>query len=66
MKIGIIGGLTGNGHVSVLNTLRDEFELQNVQVECYPDFYEKILLSNKILSDYYNFLLSNSIALCNK
>ena len=66
MKIGIIGAMTGNGHISVLKALEKEFKDRDIEVDCYPDFYEKLMLSNKILSDFYNFLLSNSIDLCNK
>lgn len=65
MKIAIIGSQTGNGHISVLEALRSEFDKRDNIVDCYPTFYEKLMLSNKILSDFYNFLLANSISLCN-
>ena len=66
MKAAIIGAMTGNGHVSVMNTLKKEFDNRHISIDCYPDFYESLQLSNKILSDFYNFLIANSIPLCNK
>lgn len=66
MKIAIVGAMTGNGHISVMNTLKSEFNNRQIIVDCYPDFYENLQLSNKILSDFYNFLMANSISLCNK
>lgn len=66
MSIAILAAQTGYGHNSVMNTLKDCFNDNKVVVDCYPSFYEDLLLSNKILSDFYNYLLSNSIELCNK
>lgn len=67
MSILILAAQTGHGHVSVMNTLKETFEEQGYHdCICIPDFYESILPVNKILSDYYNFLLRSSISLCDK
>lgn len=66
MKYAILAAQTGNGHISVMKTLANELLRRKVKVECFPDFYESIFYSNKVLSDFYNFLLANSIKLCNK
>lgn len=67
MKIGILAANTGNGHISVMNALRKEFNCQGVKdVKCFPLFYEDMMISNKILSRFYNFLMINSPALCEK
>lgn len=67
MKVGIIAAKTGNGHISVMNALKEEFERQGEKdIYCFPSFYEDMMVSNKILSDFYNFLMVNSVALCEK
>lgn len=67
MSIAIISAQTGNGHFSVMETLAKEFKQQGASmVDCYPTFYEDMMVSNKILSNFYNFLMVNSIALCNQ
>ena len=63
MSIGILAAQTGRGHVSVMKTLYKEFINCGVyDVKCFPSFYEDMMISNKILSDFYNFLMINSIA----
>ncbi|GMQ59563.1 hypothetical protein AN1V17_39600 [Vallitalea sediminicola] len=50
-----------------MNTLHEAFENKLYKdCICVSDFYESILPSNKILSDFYNFLLSSSTKLCNQ
>ncbi|MBU5317325.1 hypothetical protein KQI30_13800 [Clostridium bornimense] len=67
MSIGILATQTGNGHISVMNSLKCEFEKQGYnEIECFPTFYEDLMVSNKILSNFYNFLMVNSIPLCEK
>ncbi len=67
MSIAIFGSLTGNGHLSVLNSLKESFEIKGYKdILYFPSFYEDISISTKVLSDFYNFLLSNSIKLCNQ
>lgn len=67
MSIGILAAQTGRGHVSVMKTLYQEFINCDVNdVKCFPSFYEDMMVSNKILSDFYNFLMINSTALCRK
>lgn len=67
MKIGILAAETGRGHISVMNTLKKVFYNQGIEdVKCFPSFYEDMMLSNKILSKFYNFLMVNSPALCEK
>lgn len=66
MSYAIISSQTGKGHNSVMQTLLSEFKIHGISdVVCYPTFYEDMMISNKILSDFYNFLMSNSIELCN-
>ena len=67
MSIGILAAQTGRGHVSVMKTLYKEFINCGVyDVKCFPSFYEDMMISNKILSDFYNFLMINSTSLCRK
>ena len=67
MSIAILAAKTGNGHISVMNSLENEFKMQGYNdVICFPDFYEKMQVSNRILSDFYNFLVRNSPKLCNQ
>lgn len=69
MTIAILSAKTGNGHNSVMNSLKKELINQGCtenEILCFPSFYEDMMLSNKILSGFYNFLMINSIALCNK
>lgn len=67
MKIGILAAQTGNGHISVMTALKEEFvKYPNIEVNCFPSFYEDMIPGNKILSDFYNFLMINDINVCNK
>lgn len=67
MKIAIISAQTGNGHNSVMYTLKNMFCKHGYKdIDVYPDFYEQLMISNRILSNYYNFLMTNSTELCNK
>lgn len=67
MSIVIVSAKTGRGHISVMNTLAECFADKGYKdCKCIPDFYESILPSNRILSDFYNFLLTSSTALCEK
>lgn len=65
MSISIISASTGNGHNAVMNTLAEAFK-KEYAVKCYPSFYEDLLPSNRILSNFYNLLQKASIALCKK
>lgn len=50
-----------------MNTLHEAFEDNSYKdCICISDFYESILPVNKILSDFYNFLLGSSTMLCDK
>ena len=67
MKIAILAANTGNGHISVMKALEKEFnQYESLQVSCFPNFYEDMMISNKILSKFYNFLMVNSTELCEK
>lgn len=67
MSIAIISTKTGNGHNSVMNTISTELQRQEfTEVSLFPTFYEDLMMSNKILSDFYNFLMITSTELCNK
>ncbi len=66
MSIAILSTVTGNGHNSVMYSLADKFRELQYEVDCYPTFYEELMTSNKILSGFYNFLMTNSIQLCCK
>ncbi|MCX8130474.1 MAG: CDP-glycerol glycerophosphotransferase family protein [Clostridia bacterium] len=67
MSVAIISTKTGNGHNSVMNTLADEFKNQGYDdVAVFPTFYEDLMVSNKIMSDFYNFLMITSTELCGK
>ena len=66
MSIGILAAQTGRGHVSVMKTLYKEFINCGVyDVKCFPSFYEDMMISNKILSDFYN-IDSGTILVDNK
>ena len=65
MSIAILSAKTGNGHISVMKTIEEEFRKQNYyDIYTFPSFYENILFSNKIMSSFYNYLLASSIKLC--
>lgn len=66
MKIGIISAKTGNGHISVANALKSRFDKKGIRAEVFNSFYEDLMVSNKIISDYYNFLMVTSTELCCK
>lgn len=66
MKIGIISARTGQGHISVANALKREFLRKGIHAVCFESFYEDLMFSNKIISDYYNFLMTTSTELCCK
>lgn len=66
MKVGILSARTGNGHISVANALKGSFEKRSIHVEVFESFYEDLMISNKIISDYYNFLMMTSTPLCYK
>ncbi|MBY9080760.1 hypothetical protein KIH86_13525 [Paenibacillus sp. HN-1] len=67
MSILILSAETGRGHVSVMRALAEQFEESGyTDCICIPDFYESMLPSNKILSDFYNYLLASSTSLCEK
>lgn len=67
MSIAIISAQTGHGHASVMNALKEEFYSRGVSdINIYPSFYEDMMLCNKILSNFYNYLMMNCISLCNK
>lgn len=62
----LLGAHTGKGHITLLNTFLEAFEEYNIKTLKIDDFYEKCAVSNKILSDFYNFLLQTSIPLGKK
>jgi len=65
MSIAILSAKTGNGHISVMKTIEEEFKKQNYyDIYTYPSFYENISFNNKIMSSFYNYLLASSIKLC--
>ncbi len=66
MSIAILSTVTGNGHNSVMKSLASKFKELDYEVETFPTFYEDLMISNKILSDFYNFLMINSTQLCCK
>lgn len=68
MSVAILSAKTGNGHNAVMNTIAEVFFMRNYkEIFIYPSFYEDNLISNKILSDFYNFLIATSnIELCEK
>lgn len=66
MKIAIISAKTGNGHNMVMHSLEQCLKQFGYEVSIFPTFYEDLMPSNKIMSDFYNFLTINSIELCCK
>lgn len=66
VKVGILAAKTGHGHISVAKALQSAFERQSIEAEVFLSFYEDLMLSNKIISDYYNFLMMTSPQLCYK
>lgn len=66
LKVGILSAQTGNGHISVANAIQREFANRNIHAESFNSFYEDLMISNKIISDYYNFLMITSTELCCK
>lgn len=66
MKVGILAAKTGHGHISVGKALKSAFEKRSIEVELFSSFYEDLMYSNKIISNYYNFLMMTSPQLCYK
>lgn len=67
MSIAILSTSAGRGHISVMNALATEFyERQFNDVSTFPTFYEDLLVSNKIFSEFYNYLMVSSPQLCSK
>lgn len=67
MSIAIISAQTGNGHNAVMSTLEEGFNNKDYHdVSVYPSFYEDLSISHKVLSDFYNFLLTASTEMCAK
>lgn len=67
MAIAIVSANTGNGHRAVMNALIEGFITKGYDnLIIHDSFYEQCLISNKILSDFYNFLISVSIPLGEK
>lgn len=64
MKVIILSAKTGNGHNTVMNAIYNQLKKYNIEVEKFDDFYEKLLPSNKILSDFYNLLQATSFEMC--
>lgn len=61
--IKLLGAKTGQGHVSILKAVQEEFENKGIHTLCYPSFYEDAAISNAILSDFNNMLSMKSIEL---
>ena len=68
MSIAILSANTGSKHVSVMKTIEEEFKRQNFHDICtYPSFYEDVHYSNKLLSNFYNYVITLSqMELCAK
>ncbi|WP_025680280.1 MGDG synthase family glycosyltransferase [Paenibacillus massiliensis] len=66
MNVGIVSAATGNGHISVARAIGNRLMEKGAQVSIRERFYEELMLSNKVMSDYYNFLLQSSTELCCK
>jgi UDP-N-acetylglucosamine:LPS N-acetylglucosamine transferase len=67
VSIAIISAQTGNGHNAVMSTLEEGFKNKGYHdVSVYPSFYEDLSISHKVLSDFYNFLLTASTEMCAK
>ncbi|KWX81159.1 hypothetical protein AMQ84_00775 [Paenibacillus riograndensis] len=64
MKVAILAANTGQGHISVMNSICSYLENNNIYVECFGDFYEQLMPSNKVLSDFYNLLQITSLETC--
>ncbi len=63
-KVGILAAGTGNGHISVARALQHSLAKHSVDAQVFESFYEDLMVSNKIISDYYNFLMAASPSLC--
>lgn len=66
MNVGILAAATGNGHISVARAIEERLIEKGARVFTYERFYEELMPSNKIMSDYYNFLMQSSTELCCK
>ena len=65
MSISILSAATGNGHKSVAQALADEFSSRCAgSVQIAWDFYESLIPSNRMMSDFYNLLQRRSKPLC--
>lgn len=66
MDILILSACTGNGHNSVMNSIYSYLDKDKNNVMLFPNFYEDLMPSNKIMSDFYNLLQVSSIEMCKK
>ncbi|NOU63254.1 hypothetical protein GC096_04245 [Paenibacillus sp. LMG 31461] len=66
MNVGILSAATGNGHISVAKAIMSKLEEKGAIVFLRENFFEELMFSNKIMSNYYNFLLQSSTELCSK
>ncbi|KTD86647.1 hypothetical protein UQ64_14415 [Paenibacillus etheri] len=64
MKVVILAANTGRGHISVMNSINSFLENKACDVKLFPHFYERLMPSNKVLSDFYNLLQMTSSELC--
>jgi UDP-N-acetylglucosamine:LPS N-acetylglucosamine transferase len=67
MSIAIVSAQTGNGHNAVMKALHEGFNRHGYHdVSVHPSYYEDLLVSNRVLSEFYNFLLVASTEVCAK
>ena len=57
----MLSAATGNGHISVMNSIYSYLSEEFNNIQLFPNFFEKLMPSNRIISDFYNTLLSVSI-----
>lgn len=62
-KIKLLGARTGQGHISALRAVEDEFSFMGIHTMAYPSFYEDAAICNEVLSDFNNMLAMKSSAL---
>lgn len=67
MSVAILSAKTGNGHNAVMNAIAEELrQLGQQDVLTLAAFYEDLMVSNRVVSDFYNFLLLASTEMAAK
>lgn len=64
MRAIVLSAKTGNGHNAVMKALYSFWDNEMMEIELFPSFYEDILPSNRVLSDFYNLLQVKSFRMC--